>query len=35
MNKLAGRGMQVIEALVKAARSDAGEDLVVLAERDA
>ncbi|MDP1536719.1 MAG: class I SAM-dependent methyltransferase [Burkholderiales bacterium] len=33
MNKLAGRGMQVIEALVKAVRSDAGEDLVVLAER--
>lgn len=34
MSKLAGRGMQVIEALVKVARSDAGEDLVVLAERD-
>ena len=35
MNKLAGRGMQMIEALVKVARPDAGEDLVVLAERDA
>ncbi len=33
MNKLAGRGMQVIEALVRVVRSDAGEDLVVLAER--
>lgn len=35
MNKLAGRGMQLIEALVRVARPDAGEDLVVLAERDA
>lgn len=35
MNKFAGRGMQLIEALVKMLRPDAGEDLVVLAERDA
>lgn len=34
MSKLAGRGMQMIEALAKVARPDAGEDLVVLAERD-
>ena len=34
MKKITGRGVQLIEALVKVARPDAGEDLVVLAERD-
>lgn len=33
-DKIAGRGMQMLEALVKVVRPDAGEDLVVLAERD-
>lgn len=34
MKKIAGRGVQLVEALARAARPDAGEDLVVLAERD-
>jgi SAM-dependent methyltransferase len=34
MEKIAGRGVQLVEALVKAVRPSAGEDLVVLAERD-
>ena len=34
ISKLAGRGMQMIEALVKVARPDVGEDLVVLAVRE-
>ncbi len=34
MNKVSGRCMQIMEALVKLSRPDAGEDLVVLAERD-
>jgi len=33
-DKFSGRCMQAIEALVKVVRHDAGEDLVVLAERD-
>lgn len=33
-HKSAGRGFQLFEALVKAMRPDAGEDLVVLAERE-
>lgn len=33
-SKLAGRGVQLLEAMVKLLRPDAGEDLVVLAERD-
>ncbi len=33
-NNLVGRGMQMIEALVKVARPDAGEDLVVLSVRE-
>ncbi len=34
MNKVSGRCMQIMEALVKLSRPDVGEDLVVLAERD-
>lgn len=33
-DRISGRGMQLFEALVKVVRPDAGEDLVVLAERD-
>lgn len=35
VDKVAGRGAQMLEAAVRMARPDAGEDLVVLAERDA
>ncbi len=35
LNKISGRGMQLLEAIVKLYSPDAGEDLVVLAERDA